>query len=201
LKSAGGFARKFKTRREKMMKPTLIKQILISLITVIGLAITANAATLSVTSDASTYAPGATITLTVSGDAEGASTTAVFAQVLFSGDSSFVSSSQQGQTSFSGGLPWASGALTSGAGFADALNQIAGLSALPADNLFSATIVLTAGSAGTVATSFNTTPGANLLDFYGASGTGGTFTIVPEPTTAGLLGLGLLSLAVVGRRR
>ena len=29
----------------------------------------------------------------------------------------------------------------------------------------------------------------------------GTFTIIPEPTTASLLGLGLLGLTVAGRRR
>ena len=89
----------------------------------------------------------------------------------------------------------------SGAGFGDALNQVAGLSPLPADTHFSATIVLSAGSPGVVNVDWNRTPGANLLDFYGANGTGETFTIVPEPTTAGLLGLGLLSLAVAGRRR
>ena len=178
-----------------------MKRTLFTLVAVVGLATATNAASLSVSSDRSTYLPGETITLEVIGDAQGASTTQVFAQVLYSGDSSFQSSSQQQQSSFGGALPWTVGVLTSGPGFADALNQIAGTSPLPADGLFMAQILLTAGSPGTVNTSFNVTPGANALNFYGGGGQGGSFTIVPEPTTAGLLGLGLLSLAVAGRRR
>jgi hypothetical protein len=39
-----------------------------------------------------------------------------------------------------------------------------------------------------------------FVDIAGISNLG-TFTIIPEPTTASLLGLGLLGLAAAGRRR
>jgi hypothetical protein len=182
-----------------------MKRTLIALIAVVGMATAANAATLSVSSDAASYGLGDTITLTVTGDADGASAQAVFARVLYSGSGSvnFVSASQVGMTSFSGGLAWSPGVTAGDASGANALNQLAGLMALAPDTTFSSTVVLTAAGAGTVAISFEgLTGGPTALDFFGlSSGTGGSFTIVPEPTTAGLLGLGLLSLAVAGRRR
>ena len=41
------------------------------------------------------------------------------------------------------------------------------------------------------------------VGFFGITGTQslGNYTVIPEPTTAALMGLGLLGLAVSGRRR
>jgi len=50
--------------------------------------------------------------------------------------------------------------------------------------------------------------GGSQLDFFGiyqypisSPDTGTTFSIIPEPTTATLIGLGLFGLALGGRRR
>jgi len=62
------------------------------------------------------------------------------------------------------------------------------------------------GNSGVVAIGAVGMPGgtvigdATFVDIAGSSNLG-TFTIVPEPTTASLLGLGLLGLTVAGRRR
>ena len=108
------------------------------------------------------------------------------------------SSSQNQGGTFSGAIPWTLGALNSGAGFAVAINQIIGLNPLAASTDASGTVQLVAGGPQTVSISLN----AGTLDYFGAPDPGGiSVTIIPEPTTAGLLGLGLLSLAVAGRRR
>ena len=182
-----------------------MKKIIILTAASLWIAASASAATLSVSSDAASYGLGDTITLTVTGDAEGASAQAVFARVLYSGSGSvsFSSATQVGMTSFGGGLAWSEGVTAGDATGANALNQLAGLMALAPDTTFSSTVVLTATGAGTVSLSFEgMSGGPTQLDFFGlSSGSGGSFTIVPEPTTAGLLGLGLLSLAVASRRR
>jgi hypothetical protein len=46
------------------------------------------------------------------------------------------------------------------------------------------------------------TPATQRLDYFGVTDAPGlTVTIVPEPTTAALLGIGMLGLALVGRQR
>jgi len=57
------------------------------------------------------------------------------------------------------------------------------------------------GSGGVISVGANSiVGGANFVDITGSSNLG-TFSIVPEPTTASLIGLGLLGLTVAGRNR
>lgn len=175
-----------------------MKRIMIAVVAVVGFATAASAATLSVVSDQASYNVGDTITLTVTGDSQGAPTTQIIGRLdMTAGLTTSVGATQTPHTSFGGGLPWSQGILVNGADFQTVFNQLGGVSPFPVDQLQIATATLVASNIGTVNVTWN-----GNLDFFGVGGaaTGTTFNIVPEPTTAALLGLGLFGLAVAGRR-
>lgn len=176
-----------------------MKRILIAAVAMLGFAAAANAATLSVVSDKGTYNPGETIILTVTGDSEGAAANAIIGVLTYDAVlTDTVTSSQTVHTSFGGFVPWTPGVLVVSDGSATVFNQIGGITPAPVDQLQIATATLTASSAGVVTVNFSST-----LNFFGITGAQpgvASFTIVPEPTTAALLGLGLFGLAVAGRR-
>ncbi len=175
---------------------------------VLFLAMQGQAASLSVSSDQSVYSINDTVTLSISGDAGGASATGVFVRLVV----------QQ--------------SATEELLLIDALNQSAGPTALEPDGLFSATVELLYGG-GTVVVGFE----SSSLDFFAAApGAPAVFGIapvffptdflsqeqvqqtsldgsvpwslgplgyqvVPEPSTGVLLALGLVELVRVSRRR
>lgn len=171
------------------------------------LAFSAQAATLSISADKSTYNTGETITLTITGDSQFGSALAINGSVLYDTFLTTVTSQMQTpHTSFMA-VPWLTGVLfldNPNIGFADAFNQLAGgLTAFTVDQLQIATITLTADAVGVADFNWHSQlSNALSLNFFGlTSASGISVTIVPEPTTAALLGIGLLGLAVAGRRR
>ncbi len=185
---------------------------------VAGFATVANSASLSVVADAASYTSGDAITLTVEGHINptiGDATTNIDVRVSFT-NSSFTSLSAETATNpppmFGPATNWTvggsqgtideNGALT-------VFNQIQGLppggpfvnncNGAFTDCFVSATVVMTAGAPGTAVFDF-----ATFTSFFGEgpqAGTTATINAIPEPTTAALMGLGLLGLAAAGRRR
>ena len=179
---------------------------------VAGFATVTNAATLTVSADAPSYASGATITLTVTGSTNPVSEAASNFLVTLGvpGNVSFVSASaEQAYTpGMFGNLNWTvgSGESAVNAGVYTVFDQTFGTGSAPFGNNFNgvdestvtATALFTAGAPGAAAFDF-----AGDTNFFGISGvsSGVTVTIIPEPTTAALMGLGLFGLAMAGRRR
>jgi len=186
----------------------MMKRTLILAAALVGLASAADAASVVVTSNQAVYTVGDTITLTVTGTANaGEVTTQVFGLLLLSsGNGGTVSGSgpavQTALVSF-GAIPWTIG----GAAACDStscvvMNQLIGVTPFPVSNtpLAIATLSYTAATPGTVDLNFL----ALTFDFFGAAlPATSSFNIVPipEPTTAAMLGLGILGLTLAGRRR
>jgi hypothetical protein len=180
-----------------------MKRTLFVLAVVVGFATAASAATLSVVSDSATYTPGQTITLTVTADDQGTTSYGIFGQLTYGASNTHVSAVQTLLVGKYG--KWTSQPLPGGGGVSRAFSQITG-TAQDANNLPGtlSTILLVAGAPGIYPVEWDTT-NANpdlRLTFFGLTTAPGTsFTVIPEPTTAALLGLGLLGILVGGRRR
>ena len=192
------------------------------LIAVLGAAVAfatvANAATLVATApDAASGAP-VTITLVGTTDPETETTQSIDVRIVGGGTAVSTETGLAGVcVAGSGCIPgaaWSVGGTqgTNVGGNYQAFNQIGGLAAVPntanmtagspfntGNSSLTSVYTITAGAPGTYPIMLSSIG----VGFFGVTGTAqiGSYTVVPEPTTAALMGLGLLGLAVAGRRR
>jgi len=188
-----------------------MKRTLIAVAALIGLASAANAATLTVVANQASYNPGDTITLTVTGDTQAGVAILIFGRLLFDntaplgGPAAVDAASASQSTLLALGIaPWTTSATDCGTSSCDMMNQISAFGTTPSGStvLLTSTVSFIAGSPGTTNATWSTAIDGFQLDFFGITNSPGvTITVVPEPTTAALLGLGLFGLAVAGRRR
>lgn len=188
-----------------------MKRTLIAMVAALGLASSASAATLSLDTDAATYNISDTITVTMTLTTDGTTPGALsaFAQVAWDGAVGVgaASSSQDGNlSSFSGGIQWtAGGGLCAAADLCTMIDQLQGLTSFAPDAAtITATLEIHANAVGAlnlqvVDSSFNVFGLSSGATQVGANAAAAT--VVPEPGTAAMVGLGLLGLASVGRRR
>jgi hypothetical protein len=176
-----------------------------------GLTGAANAATLTITPDQTTYAVSDTITLTIVGDAQGAADYGVFGSLFFdSALATTIATTQTPLTSLGGSLPWIQGTVPAGyPGIAVAFNQIVGLTPWAPDAPLVSIITLHAAGPGTLDLNWETDPSTgNQLYFFGlSSAPGASVRIVdrggqpiPEPTGAMVFGAGFLVMSWASRR-
>jgi PEP-CTERM motif. len=174
----------------------------------------ASAATLTLYSNKLTYHVGETITLTVLGNPQGATSYAAFGVLRYNG--ALVDNGTRTQPTLSGPSgPWVKNPLNNvdtnandGGSFSYAFAQIT-LNAQTATNIPAtplSTVTLIAKALGIVTVDWDTAGGPTQLDFFGLTNAPGTsFYIIateePEPATGSLLGLGLVVLGALRRPR
>ena len=185
-----------------------MKRILVSMVAVVlaqVLAVSAEAAR-SVTLVASgPFTPGSLITLHTYVTANGGETdNTMFGAIQY--PDPLINTNPAGNSQVP--LFSAIGALTCTTAFCVSFSQVnaAGPIAINATDLQLATTTFVIDPATSVGSVINfawrTTPTTQRFDFFGLTNAPGvSVTVVPEPTTAALLGLGLLGLTVASRRR
>jgi hypothetical protein len=189
------------------MKRTLV---LAAALAGLGLASVANAASVVMTADSTSVAVGGTIILhgVVTSSAVEADNT-VFGAITY--QDAFLNVLAANNTQV--GLPgWFTslGFLSCSTARCQSFSQINSVGVLPVPGgvtnfVISNTqfVVDAATPVGTILTfAWQTTPSTQGLDYFGVTNSAGlTVTVIPEPTTAAMLGLGLFGLALAGRRR
>jgi len=172
---------------------------------VLGFATTASAATLSIAADAASYNVGDTITLTMTGTSTTEVASGVYARITYEAAlTETVGSSQTPQTTSFGNSDWTQGSLGAPSdGAITLLNQIFIGGSVNGAGVTTSTATLVAQAAGTVNVAY-VIGGPSALSYFGITNSAGTSFVInaiPEPTVASLIGLGLVGLAVGGRRR
>ena len=194
------------------MKRTLTSVLAVAFVA--AFAVSASAAVNITLSASGTFTPGSLITLTTTATSNGGETAlTAFGAINFSDtqlNSNVAGNSQVNLSTVGDAQPgWSSNALLCTTAFCVAFNQTkatpagtAGITDLP---IATTTFVIDPATApGSVINfAWRTTPSTQRLDWFGLTNAPGVSVTVavPEPTTAALLGLGILGLAVSGRRR
>jgi hypothetical protein len=170
------------------------------------MSLSAQAATVTATANKSTYGFGETITITTIGDSTGLTADFVLGGLIYAGSlMNADGGNTQTKLRVTDGAKWTTGPLLTSANTSDSFNQIKpdALSSIPADSSKKLTSVMTftvGNTAGTAVFAWITS-GADPTTFFGTTLSAPTVTIIPEPTTAGLMALGLVGLVIAGRRR
>jgi hypothetical protein len=157
---------------------------------IIAVGSAANAATLVVVPDQSTYVVGETVTLTITGDPQGAQDDAIFGRLEYDPSStSTLGSSQTRHTSGGGASSAILGIVSFGDGFVDVFNQIVGFEGpLGVDQVQVAEATLVADAIGAVEVYWSNDVGYELHFFGLTSSTvpllATSFDVVPEPAHA-----------------
>jgi hypothetical protein len=201
---------------------TLLRSGLLILLVVVGFFGKSSAATLTISPDKTTYLVGETIRLTVIGDDQGAVSDGIYGRLEFDGSLVDIGGPGGQATRLMGASePWDLLILRAGedieildddgqpvGGPTEAIVEV--FHQRPANGTDTATnlpgvlsiVTLSAQAAGVVDVNWHTAEDAVQLKFFGLSSAPGTsFTIVPEPGTAVLFALGLLSLSRWRRAR
>ncbi len=163
-----------------MRIPTALTAFTETLACVLGMSLSAQAATVTATHIKSTYSFGETITITTIGDPQGGTADLVFGRLFYDG-SLMTANGGNTQTKLrtTGGAKWATAGLVTTANSSDAFNQIKpdALSSLPQDSTKKLTSVMTftvGNTAGTAVFAWNTAGGQ--FSFFGASPIGTSVT-------------------------
>ena len=140
------------------------------LLALVPFAMPASSATISITSDQPTYEVGDTITLTIAGDAEGATAWAAFGNLLYDPSLTNTLSVTQGAL----GPDWVLGGAPSGDGHAYVWNQIA---PEPMTGTSTSTVVLLATAPGTLGFTWD----VETLEFFGANAPDFSLSLTGDP--------------------
>jgi hypothetical protein len=141
-------------------------------LTALVMSSTAEATTISFSTDQLSYIAGDTITLTITGDATGAAADGIYGRLLY--DPAVADSISAAQIPLtSDGVPWIDGVLSYGDGYVEVWDQIAGFDPLAPDGPAVSTVQILATHAGPLDLRWSQQPGLEL-NFFGTTGVEGS---------------------------